>query len=86
MSDKLRTALKGGGRISILIDMQADGSFHIQVTEDWARLSRVEQAVLPAERLTAAEDPDAPDSARPHRAVVQNEIVHGLSMRPLHNR
>ena len=39
MSDKLRTALKGGGRIIISVDRWANGDFHLCVTEDWARLT-----------------------------------------------
>ncbi len=59
MSDILRTALKGGGKIDISIDVWANGDFHLWVVEKWASLTSVEQSVIPAERLTAAADPDA---------------------------
>lgn len=59
MSDIMRTALKGGGTIRISINAKADGDFHLCVTEDWARLTAVEWATIPAEKLAAAEDPDA---------------------------
>lgn len=59
MSDKIRTALKGGGRIRIAINVWANGDFHLQVAEDCLRLTRVEQADIPAGELECAEDPDA---------------------------
>ena len=46
MSDKLRTALKGGGRIIISVDRWANGDFHLCVTEDWARLTSIERAAV----------------------------------------
>ena len=58
MSDKLRTALKGGGRIIISVDRWANGDFHLCVTEDWARLTSIERATVSAEAMNAAEDPD----------------------------
>ena len=58
MSDKLRTALKGGGRIIISVDRWANGDFHLCVTEDWARLTSIERATVSAEAVNAAEDPD----------------------------
>lgn len=58
MSDIIRTALKGGGRVCISIDARPSGDFQLMVTEDWSRLSAVERAAIPVERLAAAEDPD----------------------------
>lgn len=59
MSDIMRTALKGGGKIHITIDLRPSGDFELWVTEDWARLTAVENVTIPAERLAEAEDPDA---------------------------
>lgn len=58
MSDKLRTALKGGGRIIISIDRWANGDFHLCVTEDWARLTSIERATISAADVDVAERPD----------------------------
>lgn len=58
MSDKLRTALKGGGRIIISVDRWANGDFHLCITEDWAGLTSIERATISAEAMSAAEDPD----------------------------
>ena len=55
MSDKLRTALKGGGRIIISVDRWANGDFHLCVTEDWARLTSIERAAVSAEAMNAVE-------------------------------
>lgn len=59
MSDKLRTALKGGGRILISINVWANGNLHLSVTEEWARLTSPVQTVITADHLAAAEDQDA---------------------------
>lgn len=59
MSDVTRTALKGGGTIRISVNMTAGGSFELQVTESWGRLTSVERSSIPAEELDAAEDQDA---------------------------
>ena len=58
MSDIMRTALKGGGRIHITIDARPDGDFELWVTEDWERLTAAEHETIPAEKLAEAEDPD----------------------------
>lgn len=58
MSDVMRTALKGGGKIMISINQWANGDFHLCVTEDWERLTSIERADIPAEAMNAAEDPD----------------------------
>ena len=58
MSDIMRTALKGSGSIRISIDMQTTGDIELLVTESWERLTAVERAAVPAERLEEAEDPD----------------------------
>ena len=59
MSDIMRTALKGGGKIHITIDARPGGDFELRVTEEWERLTAVENAILSAEQLAEAEDPDA---------------------------
>ena len=59
MKNKLRTALKGGGCIRISINMWANGDFHLQVTEEWARLTAREHTVITAEQLASTEDTDA---------------------------
>ena len=69
MSDKLRTALKGGGRIIISGDRWANGDFHLCVTEDWARLTSIERATVSAEAVNAAEDPDGMIGAEIARLV-----------------
>lgn len=58
MSDILRTALKGGGRIRISVDRWANGDFHLCVTEEWARLTAIRRGIVQADRLDASEDPD----------------------------
>lgn len=58
MSDVMRTALKGGGSLMISINRWENGDFHLCVTEDWARLTSIERAVVSAEDMNAAEDPD----------------------------
>lgn len=58
MSDVMRTALKGGGSLMISINCWENGDFHLCVTEDWARLTSIERAVISAEEMNAAEDPD----------------------------
>lgn len=59
MSDIMRTALKGGGQIHITIDARPNGDFELWVKESWARLTAQESAVISAEQLAVAEDPDA---------------------------
>ena len=56
MSDIMRTALKGGGRIHITIDARQSGDFELRVTEEWERLIAVENTTVLAERLIAAEN------------------------------
>lgn len=58
MSDILRTALKGGGRLLVLIDRWPNGDFHLEVTEDWERMTRVMRGIVTAEQMDAAADPD----------------------------
>lgn len=58
MSDVMRTALKGGGSLMISINRWENGDFHLCVTEDWARLTSIERAVVSAEEIDAAEDQD----------------------------
>lgn len=58
MSDILRTALKGGGRLLILVDRWANGDFHLEVTEDWARMTSIRRGTVTAEQMDAAADPD----------------------------
>jgi len=74
MSDKLRTALKGGGRILISISVWANGDFHLQVTEEWARLTAPEHAVITAAQLAAEADPDAAIRAELARLVDKAHI------------
>lgn len=76
MSDQLRTALKGGGSINIFIDRWANNDFHLQVTENWARLTALDQAVITAEQLDAAEDPDALIREKVLRMVEKSHINH----------
>lgn len=58
MSDIMRTALKGGGSIDILIDAQSGGDFELWVKESWGWLTAVENITISAEQLAEAEDPD----------------------------
>lgn len=58
MSDVMRTALKGGGQITISIERWANGDFDLCVSEYWARLTSIERAAISAEAMNAAEDPD----------------------------
>ena len=76
MSDKLRTALKGGGRIIISIDRWANGDFHLRVTEDWARLTSIERATVSAEAMNAAENPDGLIGAEITKLVEEAHISY----------
>ena len=76
MSDKLRTALKGGGRIIISVDRWAKGDFRLCVTEDWARLTSIERATVSAEAINAAEDPDGLIGAEITKLVEEAHISY----------
>ncbi len=82
MSDKLRTALKGGGRIIISIDGWANGDFHLCVTEDWARLTSIERATVSAEAVNAAEDPDGLIGAEITKLVAAAHISYEAKEKP----
>ena len=82
MSDKLRTALKGGGRIIISIDRWANGDFHLCVTEDWARLTSIERATVSAEAMNAVEDPDGLIGAEITKLVAAAHINHEAKEKP----
>lgn len=58
MSDMMRTAMEGGGKVHITIDAWPNGNFELVVTEDWNRLTAIERAMIPADRLDSAENPD----------------------------
>ena len=57
MSDKLRTALRGGGSLRISIDTDGTGDFRLLVTESWER-TPVQRLTIPAGVLAEAPDPD----------------------------
>ena len=82
MSDKLRTALKGGGRIIISVDRWANGDFHLYVTEDWARLTSIERAAVSAEAVNAAEDPDGMIGAEIAKLVAAAHISYEAKEKP----
>lgn len=82
MSDKLRTALKGGGRIIISVDRWANGDFHLCVTEDWARLTSIERAAVSAEAVNAAEDPDGLIGAEIAKLVAAAHISYEAKEKP----
>ena len=54
MSDKLRTALRGGGSIRVSIDTDGGGDFRLLVTECWERLTGVHRLTIPAWELDEA--------------------------------
>lgn len=58
MSDKLRIALKGGGIVRVSIQQGSNKDFFLEAVEDWGRLTSVERAVIKADQLAAAEEPD----------------------------
>lgn len=58
MSDTLRIALKGSGEVRVSIQQGNNKDFFLEAIEDWARLTSVQRAVIKAEELEAAEDPD----------------------------
>lgn len=58
MSDTLRTALKGSGRIRVSIQQGNNKDFFLEAIEDWARLTKAGRAAIKAGELAAAEDPD----------------------------
>lgn len=58
MGNRLRTALKYGGRICLSVTAEAQGAIRFEVTEDWAKLTRIGRAKLTRDELDAAEDTD----------------------------
>lgn len=58
MSDTLRTALKGSGRIRVSIQQGNNKDFFLEAIEDWARLTKAGRAVIKAGELAEAEDQD----------------------------
>lgn len=58
MANTLRTALRGGGKIAVYIELQLSGDIEITVHEYWARLDRFNRATITADRLEAEPDPD----------------------------
>lgn len=58
MNDRIRTALEGGGTISIKIEVTSNSNVQLCVTESWARLTGIQQSEIPARVLDAADDPD----------------------------
>lgn len=58
MSDKLRTALRGGGSIHISVETDGSGDFSLLVTESWERLTGINRTTIPAAVLAQAPDPD----------------------------
>jgi len=58
MSDRLRSALAGGGSIHISVETDGAGDFSLLVTESWERLTGVRRLTIPAGELDAAPDPD----------------------------
>lgn len=59
MSDTLRIALKGSGKVRVSIQQGNNKDFFLEAIEDWARLTSVQRAVIKAEELAEAADPDA---------------------------
>ena len=82
MSDTLRTALKGGGRILVSINRWANGDFHLCVTEDWARLTSIERATVSAEAIDAAENPDGLIGAEITKLVAAAHISYEAKEKP----
>ena len=82
MSDTLRTALKGGGRIIISINRWANGDFHLNVTEDWARLTSIKSGVISAEQLTGTEDPDGVIAAELAKLVAAAHMNYEVKEKP----
>ncbi len=74
MSDVLRTALKGGGRILILIDRGANGDFHLEVREEWSRMTSIRRGTVAAEQMAAAANPDGLIEAEIGRLVAESHI------------
>jgi len=74
MNDILRTALKGGGRILVLVDCWANGDFYLEVTEDWARMTRIRRGIVTAEQMAAAADPDKLIEEEIGRLVMESHI------------
>ena len=82
MADTLRTALKGGGKIVIVIDVWANGDFHLQVTEDWGRLTSVQKTDIPAAKLAAADHPDGLIAAAISKLVAEAHIRYEARQTP----
>ena len=76
MSDVMRTALKGGGSLMISIEHGTNGDFYLRVTENWARLTSIERAVISAEEMNAAEDPDGLIGAEITKLVEEAHISY----------
>ena len=58
MSDTLRIALKGSGKVRVSIQQGSNKDFFLEAIEDWERLTSVQRAVIKAEELAEAADPD----------------------------
>lgn len=58
MSDTLRIALKGSGKVRVSIQQGNNKDFFLEAIEDWARLTKTGRAVIKAGEMAAAEDPD----------------------------
>lgn len=58
MSDKLRIALRSGGRVRVSIMEGNNKDFYLEAVEDWMRLTKVAKTSVKAAELEAAEDPD----------------------------
>lgn len=84
MSNILRTALKGGGKISIFIDFLPNGDFQLRVTENWARLTTPEmKTVVTAKQMDAASDPDTMIRSELERMVEKAHINYEAHIRDI---
>lgn len=74
MSDRMRKALRDGGKITVTIEWNCMTGLRYCVHEDAFRLTGIERGEIAKEALAAAEDPDALIRETISEAVRKNHI------------
>ena len=74
MSDRMRKALRDGGKITIIIENNRMTGLRYYIQEDAFRLTGIERGEITKEALAAAEDPDELIRKEVSAAVRKNHI------------
>lgn len=75
MSDRIRKALKDGGKIEIVIQYNYMKGIQYYIQEDAFRLTGIKRGEITKETLSAAEDPDALIAQEISAVVRENHIA-----------